>query len=160
DEGAGALDAKAFHELMERKAIELSFQNGRENIRGTLRTLKENQDEAFRLLRLALTEARFEASAVERIRAQVMSQLRRATTSPNDIQSRPWWEAAFPGHPYSRQLNGTLDSVPRLTADDLRTFVKRMFARETLKIGVVGDIDAATAGRLIDSTFGGLLAKA
>ena len=35
-----------------------------------------------------------------------------------------------------------------------------MLARDTLKIAIVGDIDAETAGRLLDSTFGELPAKA
>jgi len=160
DEGAGDLDANAFHELMECKAIELRFHIGRDHIRGTLRTLKENQDEAFELLRLSLTAPQFEANAIERIRAQVMSELQHQTMTPSNIASRTWWDTAFPGHPYARQVNGTLETVPRITADDLRAYARRVFARDTLKVAVVGDIDAATAGRLIDSTFGSLPAKA
>ena len=38
----------------------------------------------------------------------------------------------------------------------MRDYVRRVLARDNLKIGVVGDIDAATAGRLIDRTFGEL----
>src|SRR5262245_7359230 len=53
DEGADEVDAKAFQERLERGAIELSFTAGRDTFRGSLRTLKENQDEAFELLRLA-----------------------------------------------------------------------------------------------------------
>src|SRR5262249_3995742 len=122
--------------------------------------LKENKDEAFHLLKIALTAPHFEASAIERIRAQVMSRLQRSTTTPNDIASRTWWNAALPGHPYARQTNGSLETVPKITADDLRDYVKRVFARDTLKIGMVGDIDGATAGRLVDRTFGSLPAKA
>ncbi len=160
DEGAGPLDAKAFHELLERKAIELGIRAGRDHIRGTMRTLKQNRDEAFDSLRLALNEPRFDPEAVERIRAQVMGRLRRETTSPNDIASRNWWAAAFPGHPYGRQVHGTLESVPSITADDLKSYARRVLARDTLKIAMVGDIDAETAGRLVDRTFGGLPAKA
>ena len=109
DEGAGPYDAMAFHERLERKAIELSFRSGRDYFRGTLRTLKENRDEAFDYLRLALTEPRFDAKAVERMRAQIMSRLRRETMSPNDIASRNWWATAFPDHPYGRPVNGTLE---------------------------------------------------
>src|SRR5262249_33030840 len=69
DDGAGPFDAKAFHDRLERKAIELSFHAGRDYLRGTLRTLTENRDEAFDDLRLALTEPRFDAAAVERMRA-------------------------------------------------------------------------------------------
>ncbi len=159
DEGAGSLDAKAFHAQLERKAIELAFRTGRDYIRGTLRTLKQNRDEAFDYLRLALNQPRFDAEAVERIRAQIMARLRRETTSPNDIASRNWWAAAFPDHPYGRAVNGTLDSVPGITIDDLKSYARRMLARETLKIAMVGDIDAESAGRLLDRTFGGLPAK-
>jgi zinc protease len=159
DEGAGDLDAKAFHERLERNAIELNFTAGRETIRGTLRTLKENQDEAFDLLRLALNSPRFEPNAVERIRAQVISQLQRQSTNPNDIASRSWWSAAFPGHPYARPTNGTVESVASIDVNDMRGFLKRVFTRDTLKIGVVGDIDQATAGRLIDRAFATLPAK-
>jgi hypothetical protein len=58
DEGAGPFDAAAFQGRLESKAIELSFRSGRDYLRGTLRTLKENRDEAFDFLRLALTEPR------------------------------------------------------------------------------------------------------
>ena len=160
DEGAGDLDDRAFHEQLERKAIELNFNATRDYIRGTLRTLTENQDQAFNLLRLALTAPRFEAGAVERVRSQIFSQLQRQSTSPNDIASRNWWSTAFPDHPYGRPTNGSLDTLPRIAVDDLKSYVQRVFARDTLKIAVVGDIDAATAGRLIDQTFGSLPAKA
>src|SRR5262249_33066084 len=47
DEGAGDLDGKTFHERLENRAIELSFQVGRDYIYGSLRTLNENRDKAF-----------------------------------------------------------------------------------------------------------------
>jgi zinc protease len=160
DEGAGDLDGTAFHARMENKAIELQMRASREYVRGTLRTLKENQDEAFDLLRLALNEPRFDTSAVERIRSQTVSSLHRQSTNPNSISSRAWWAAAFPNHPYGRPVSGTLESVARVTPDDMRDFTRRILARDNLKIGVVGDIDTDTAGRLIDRTFGKLPAKA
>jgi zinc protease len=160
DEGAGDLDGTAFHARMERKAIELQIRASREHVRGTLRTLKENQDEAFNLLRLALNEPRFDSSAVERIRAQSISSLQRQSTNPNSISSRTWWANAFPNHAYGRPVSGTLESVARVTPDDMRDYARRVLARDNLKIGVVGDIDPETAGRLIDQTFGKLPAKA
>jgi zinc protease len=159
DEGAGDIDGKAFHERLENKAIEMNFNAGRDTIRGTLRTLKENQDEAFELLRLALTAPRFETAAVERIRSQLVARLQRQSTNPNEIGSRKWWETAFPDHPYGRAVNGTLESMPRITVDDMKGVMGRVLAKDSLKIGVVGDIDAASVGRLIDKTFGALPAK-
>jgi zinc protease len=156
DEGAGDLDSKTFHDRLERKAIELRFRAERDNIRGTLRTLAENRDEAFEYLRLALTAPRFDAADVEISRAQILSSLRRATTSPNDIASRRWWETAFAGHPYGRPVNGTLESVPNITVADLKTYTRRVLARKDLKIGIVGDIDVASVQSMLDHVFGAL----
>jgi len=159
DEGAGELDAKTFQERLENKAIELSFRAGRDYVYGTMRTLKDNRDEAFDYLRLALTAPRFDADAIERVRAQTLSRLRRDTTNPNDIASRRWWETAFPDHPYGQPVNGSVDSLPRITADDIKSVTRRTLAREQLKIAIVGDITVEDAKRLLDHVFGSLPAK-
>jgi zinc protease len=159
DEGAGELDAKAFHERVEGSAIELGFRVSRDYFQGSLRTLNESRDQAFDLLHLSLTAPRFDAEAIERMRDQQMSSLRRAATSPNDIASRNWWAAAFPNHLYGRESSGTLETVPRITAADLRDYVGHVFARNALKISIVGDIDAVSAGRLIDRAFATLPAR-
>jgi zinc protease len=159
DEGAGDLDAKAFHERLERRAIELGFQAERDTLRGTLRTLSENKDEAFDYLRLALTQPRFDSADVEVIRAQVTSLLRRATTSPTDIANLRWWQVAFADHPYGRPVNGTLESVPTVTIADLKDYTRRVLARGNLKVAVVGDIDAESVKVMLDRVFGGLPAQ-
>ena len=159
DEGAGDLDSKTFHERLENHAIDLSFRVGRDDFHGSLRALNEHRDEAFDLLRLALTAPRFETDAIERVRGQELSNLRRDTTNPNTISSSQWWATAFPGHPYGREPNGTLESLPRVTAADMRDYVRRSFARDQLTVSIVGDVDAKTAGELIDRAFAKLPAK-
>jgi len=159
DEGAGDLDARVFHERLENHAIELGFQVGRDYIHGSLRVLNEYRDEAFGLLRLSLSSPRFDADAIERVRGQELASLQRDTTNPNDLAGRRWWQTAFPGHPYGRETKGTLETVPRITAGDLRGYVRRVFARNELKVSIVGDVDAQTAGALIDRAFGALPQK-
>ena len=144
DEGAGELDSKTFHERLDRRAIELSFNSTRDYFRGSLRMLKDNRDEAFGLLRLALTAPRFDKDDVERIRAQIMSGLRRQTTDPNSLASIKLLEAEFGDHPYGRPAGGTLTSIPKIDVADLRDYTRRVLAKDTLKIAVVGDIDAAS----------------
>jgi zinc protease len=159
DDGVGDLDSKTFHDRLERKAIELGFTADRESIHGSLRTLTENRDEAFEDLRLALNAPRFDSSDVELNRAQILSMLRRATTSPTDIANRRWWETAFAGHPYGRPANGTLESVPNIAIDDVKAYTKRVLARGNLKIAVVGDIDAEAVKTMLDRVFGALPAQ-
>ena len=160
DEGAGDFDQQAFDDRLDRKAVQLSFHADRDHISGTLRTLVENRDEAFDDLRLALTAPRFDAAVVEINRAQVLSALRRQQTSPTDLAALRWWSTAFADHPYGRPVAGTLESVPTITVDDLRTYQHRVLARSNLKVAVVGDIDVETAKAMLDRIFGALPAKA
>jgi zinc protease len=160
DEGSGDMDSKTFHERLERRAIELSFNASRDYFRGSLRMLKDNKDEAFDLLRTSLTSPHFDTTDVERIRTQVISGLRSETSNPGSLASRKFLQMAFGDHPYGRPSNGTLESVPKIDIADLKDYVRRVLAKDTLKIAVVGDVDPATLGKLLDQTFGGLPAKA
>ncbi|MGN6115476.1 MAG: M16 family metallopeptidase, partial [Nitrobacter sp.] len=153
DEGAADLDSKTFHERLDRRAIELGFSIERDRLRGSLRMLKDNSEEAFGLLRLALTAPRFDTDDVERIRSQIMSGLRRNTTNPNALAGRKFIELAFgEHHPYGRQTHGTLESIPTIKTSDLRDYVHHVLARDHLKIAVVGDIEPATLAKLLDQT--------
>ena len=156
DEGAGDLDSKAFADALDRKAIGMSFYVGRDHLGGSLRTLTENRDAAFDMLRLALTAPRFDTADVELNRAQILSALRRETTNPGDIASQRWWETAFAGHPYGRPVKGTQETLQAITIGDLKAYTHRVLARQNLKIAVVGDIDAAALKPLLDRTFGAL----
>ena len=156
DEGAGDLDSQAFQGRLEDLSISLSFDGFLDSFRGSLRTLARNQDEAFELLRLAMTEPRFDAEPVERIRSQIQTNLARRVNDPSTIASNTFWATVFPDHPYGRPRRGTRDSIAAITVDDLRTFVAARFGRDTLTIGVVGDITAAALAPLLDATFGGL----
>jgi zinc protease len=160
DEGSGDLDSKTFHEHLDRRAIELSFSSSRDYFRGSLRMLKDNKDEAFELLRTSLTSPHFDSTDVERIRTQVISGLRSDTSNPSALANRKFLQMAFGDHPYGRQSTGTLESIPKIDIADLKEYVRRVLAKDTLKIAVVGDVDPATLGKLLDQTFGGLPAKA
>jgi zinc protease len=159
DEGAGELDNKAFQQRIEENAVQLRFSSGRDNFQGSIRLLRERLDPGFDLLRMALTQPRFDTQSLDRARAQTLASLRRETTNPNSISNRVWWRTAFPQHPYGRPTNGTLESVPTITVDDLREYHGRVLNRGTLKVAVVGDIDAATLGPALDRVFGALPAK-
>src|SRR5262249_56149431 len=130
-------------------AIELSCLPGRDYLRGRMSTIRDTRDEACDYLRLAVSEPRFDPAGVERERAQIMSRLRREALSPNDMANRSWWATAFPGHPYGQPVNGTLESLPKITVDDLKSYTRRVLARDNVKIAVVGDIDPQTPRPLI-----------
>jgi zinc protease len=160
DEGAGDLPSKAFQERMEDLAMRMSFDEGRDAFFGSFETLTEYRDEAVKLLALALAKPRFDAEAIERMRKSHLASLSYAARDPQRVASEQWMAQAFAGHPYGRPTNGTSASVASITASDLKGFHGRALARDNLRVVVVGDIDAAALGKMLDTVFGGLPAKA
>ena len=160
DEGAGSFDAETFHKAMDDKAIELSFSAERDYVSGRMKTLSKHLDAAVDLLRLAITMPRFDPDAVERVGGQIGAGLKRDAKDPDALASRAWREAAFPNHPYGLPVRGTLDSLALITREDLVEAHRVCLARDNLKIAVVGAIDAARLGLLLDEAFGALPARA
>lgn len=159
DEGAGALDSQAFQRALETISASLSFDAGLDRFSGSLRTLSAKRDEAFRLLRLAITAPRFDAEPVERIRTQMLVSLKQQAENPRRIAGRTWFSSVFPNHPYGRPVAGTEETVAKLSVADLKQFVGERLARDNLVIGVSGDIAPDELGRRLDETFGQLPAK-
>lgn len=159
DEGAGEFNDEAFHRALDDKAIEMSFSAERDAFTGRLRTLSQNVDAAFALFRLAINAPRFDADPLERVRAQMLAGLRREQNDPETQAGKVWRAAAFGDHPYARAVNGSLDSVPRITREDIVGLWRDCFARDTLKVSVVGAIDAKTVAHLLGEAFGALPAQ-
>jgi zinc protease len=160
DEGAGKLDSQAFQRKLEDMSISFSVSAGMDDLSISLRTLSRNRDAAFHLVKLALTEPRFDKEPMTRVRSQLLSSLIRRLSSPSYVAQRTWWKSAFPGHPYGRPRAGTQETVKAITRADLVAYTKERIARDRLIIGVTGDITPAELKRLLDDTFGALPKKA
>jgi len=159
DEGAGDLDATAYQEREQALAMRMEFDAGRDVMLGTLQTLTENKDDVFDLVRLAMSEPRFDEDALDRVRAQIVAGLKFDENDPQTVASLAWDRLAFNDHPYGRPVKGTRESIAAMTSDDLRDYVRRVFARDKLVISVVGDITAEELGKALDQLFGGLPEK-
>lgn len=160
DEGAGELDSKTFQERLSDLAIQLSFDASKDRFSGSLKTLSENTEEAFRLFGLAVTDPRFDEEPVERIRGQILASLNRKLSDPNSLAGRAWFELAFGDHPYAQPSEGTIDTMAAITRDDLAAFANTRLGKDNMLIGVVGDFSATELGVLLDKTFGALPEKA
>lgn len=156
DEGAGELNAQAFQEREEEIAMRMSFEDARDHFYGNFETLTANRREAVELLRLALTQPRFDQDAIERMRQQLKASIEFAARDPSRVASDAWYALAFPGHPYGRSPRGSLKSVESISRDDLVGYHRAIFAKSNLKVVAVGDISADELGKLLDHAFGGL----
>ena len=159
DEGAGSLDASAYHQAIDDLAVHISFGTDRDRCTGHLMTLARNRDKAFELFRLAICEARLDAEPVARVRGQIAAGLRREQNDPDSMAARNLRKLSFPDHPYGRPARGELATLDTLNRDDLLAMRGKIFVRDELVIAVVGAIDAATLAKALDDIFGALPAK-
>ncbi|MCY4592099.1 MAG: pitrilysin family protein [Alphaproteobacteria bacterium] len=156
DEGAGDLASDAFRASLEEQSIALGFAARRESLTMSLMTLTETSDLAFKLAHLALSRPRFDPGPLERVRNQVIAGIRARRERPGTITWRTWWTSAFPGHPYSRPLRGTIDSLRRITRDDLLALAPDLLARDGVLVAAVGDITPDRLGSVLDDMLGDL----
>lgn len=156
EEGSGDMDAQAFAAARDGLAASFGFSSDIDTVGISAQFLTENRDQAVALLRQAITTPRFDADAVERVRGQVLANLRSDEKDPGSIANRLFREQAFAGHPYAMNGDGTLETVPTLTRDDLIAAHQATLTRDRVFVAAAGDISATELGKLLDELLGDL----
>lgn len=157
EEGAGEMSAQDFAAARDGLAASFGFDSSRDSLSISARFLTENRDEAMALLREALINPRFDQSALDRVREQVLSSLRSQALDPNDVASRTMADLTYdPVHPYAHHSEGTLESVGALTRDDIVDAHRNALAKDRIYVGAAGDINAEELGALLDELLGDL----
>jgi zinc protease len=157
---AGGDNTGSIQEWIDDLAIRMGFGVGRDFISGSLDVITENREEAAQLLKRALTQPHVDSDAIERTRQRIRIALANAPRDPFKMASAQWNALAFGDHSYGQSMLGNEASVSRTRPVDLASYCARIFAKDTLKAVVVGDITAAELGDLLDEVFGNLPAKA
>jgi zinc protease len=155
-EGAGDLSAAQFKDRMSLLGARLSAFSRRDSLDGSLEVPAARLKPSADLLRLMLTAPRFGAAEVDRVKTQRLTEIARAANDPPRIAFERWYAEAFAGHPYANPVDGTAMSVTSITSADLKGAHARLFAKNTLKVVIVGAIDKATALEMLDAVFGQL----
>jgi zinc protease len=159
-EGAGEMRALAFQDALRDGAIGLSFSAGRDSFEGGFRCLTDALPDALRLARLAMTAPRFDADAVERVRARAIAGARQSLETPRGQAGRAFWRAAFPHHPAGRPANGTAETLATVTIEGMRAGLGAQLRRDGVLVAASGAIRPAELAALLPELFGALPAGA
>jgi zinc protease len=157
--GAGHLEAVKFEQQIDELAAKVEFTLDRDAISGGIEALSEMRDEVAKLVGLALTRPRFDSNSIARVRRRLMSFHGGEARTPFSVAEKQWNAVAFGGHPYARAGSGGEESVGQITAEDLKAYHNRVFARSNLKVVAVGDITDQELGHVLDQLFGDLPAQ-
>ncbi|GAA3856676.1 pitrilysin family protein [Celeribacter arenosi] len=156
EEGAGDMDARAFANARDSLAASFTFDAYVDSVSISAKFLTENRAEAIALLKSAIQTPRFDNDAVDRVKGQVMSIIRSDATDPSRIAGSTFYAKAFGDHPYGSSQNGTLETVTGLTREDMVTAHERLFVRDRMYVGAVGDITPEALASLLDDLLGAL----
>jgi zinc protease len=160
NEGVGEMNTEQFFRAKKLLGAGESKQLSAERQTIVFTALSENRDPSFELLRQMLVAPRFDEDAMARARADILNSIEGLRLNPASAITNTLFASVFPGHPYGIDKLGTLASVQAITRQDLENYRRATFARDNLSVAVVGDIDAAALGGLLDKVFGGLPAQA
>ncbi len=156
EEGTGDLDSQGFAKARDSLAASFRFDADEDTISVSAQFLTENRDQAIDLLRRAITEPSFDQEAVDRVRGQVLANIRSDAKDPDTLASRALRELAFGDHPYATADDGTAESVQALTRDDMIAAHKATMTRDRIYVAAAGNISAPELGPLLDKLLGGL----
>ena len=156
NEGAGELPALAFQKAMADNVVSLGFDTNRDYLTGTLRCLNDYRHMCLELLRLAVSEPRFDMEAIERMKQEQRTAILRQSQSPRSLANNRLMQLAFGAHPYGQPKNGSNESLEAITRQDLLDHYRAIFARDGMMLAVVGDIDRSRLRRLMGDVFGRL----
>jgi len=156
EEGAGDMSAQDFAKARDDLAASIGFSSGDDSVSLSLRFLSETTEAATELVAKALSDPAFSGDAVERVRGQILSNLRSRAEDPDAIASDTLAATIYGEHPYATPGEGSVDSVAALTRVDLFAAHDAAIARDRAVIAAAGDISPGELGVLIDRIMAGL----
>lgn len=119
---------------------------------GSVQVLAPDRALGLELLFDCLMNPNFPADALERKRAQIVSELIDAEKRADVEGRRAFLEVIYGDkHPMSRPSAGNKSIVEKLTAEDCRQFHSKRFTPNNTLVAVVGDFDAAAVVNEITS---------
>ncbi len=95
---------------------------------GSIKCLSADFQRAVEILAEVLLRPTFPAEELERLRGQVLTDLKEMEDNTRVVADRTWRELSYPAsHPYHRLTVGNADSVRRTSRDDLVAFHKAWY---------------------------------
>jgi zinc protease len=128
-----------------------------------MKMLKSDFKFGLNLLKEILTNATFPEEEIEKVRDQLLTDIKQYWDEPRSFVSDLVRKAIYKNHPYSKQTIGTADSIATITRDDLIDFYHQYISPSGAHIAVVGDIkdyDLQNALEAILSDWQGPVVKA
>ncbi len=158
DSGAGAWNADQIAQRFESVGAQFGSGISNDMAWASLRTLTDKAlfDKALETLQSVLAKPVFKKADFEREKNRTLAALKQREEEPDELASMAFYRALYGDHPYAHPATGIIETVAKLTADDLRRFYQRYYVAANAMVVIVGDLTRQQAEQTATALLAGL----
>lgn len=158
-DGAGRYSRQELRELMKEKGIKLEVKAGADRLEFTFSFIKAFEKEALEVLKAVLYEPLLADEDLELARQQLAVLKKRQAENPQYHLGALVKRTFYGSHPYGKDDIADEKALKNVTAADIRAYLQHFMARDTLSVGIAGDMDKAETEAFLAQAFAGLASK-
>jgi len=106
------------------------------------------------LLKEVITRATFDKKEVEKVRAQLLADIKNFWDDPKSFAGQIVRETIYKGHPYSKDTLGKAEIISKIKRTDLVDFYQKFISPDGAKIAIVGDLKKWNMKEVLSKTLG------
>ncbi len=141
ERGTKAKGELKFADELETNAIELNVDSGLETLGFSIKFLKDDQNNAIRLLGELLVDPNVTKEAFEQSKLSIQSYLLSKENDFDYIAQANLNKLIFKGTPLEYPSLGTISDINKITLNDVKAFIHNAMVLENMVILIGGDID-------------------
>jgi zinc protease len=154
-QGTENIAKDALAEELDGMGAGLSVDVGYALVAVSIKCLSGDFSRAMEIVAELLQRPTFPENELERLRGQVLTDLKEMDDNTRIVADRTWREQTYPStHPYHRLTVGNAESVQRMSRGELDAFHKAWYGPNQGTLIVVGDVPFDTAAEATDRLFG------
>jgi zinc protease len=138
--GTSRRTVNAINEELDFMGASLNASAGRELATVNLRILKKDLDKGLDLLMEALTEPAFPGEEIRREVEKTLAAIQSAEDDPGEVAQKEFQKNLFVKGPYGHPVEGTKQSLPRLSREALEKFYRTYYHPNNSILTVAGDV--------------------
>ena len=133
-----------------------SFDTDRAGV--ALRTLssRDERGQALDVFARILQRPVFPEDVLEREKVRLVAALKEADTKPDTIAALTFYRLVYRDHPYALRSSGEVETVQRLTRQDLVEFYRHRYAARHAVVALIGDLSGEEAAAIAEQITEGL----
>jgi len=142
--GTAKDDKNSFKNKLDKISAQVYGNTGMDFATFSLNCIKSDLETAWPLYTDAMLSPRFDAKEFDRIKQDAINIIRAQESDPDNAINTMAKQVAFAGRNYSKEPQGTVETVTKLTPAETKKYWQSIFTRSRMVIVVVSDLDKAT----------------